>query len=171
MCLTGMKQFIYIVLLVPIFMIGQNDFETRYFTINATSLPEAPEMIQILKEENPIKGSYTLGASPSYEKARSSFSINATNYWQPVDMAAALKSTYSDFTDPSVITQKVQEKQFGVTISGNGGNTSFDFGDGKTRVRNSVYQEQRPFILAEPGDRFYRNSSYLYQGRSRIIQY
>mgnify|MGYP000329873804 CR=1 FL=1 len=49
------------------------------------------------------------------------------------------------------------EKQFGISIQGNGGNTSFEFGDNQTRVRNDVYKEQgMPFLQNRYQRPYYR---------------
>ena len=70
-----------------------------------------------------------------------------SNYWQPVDIAQAMTSSTIAYNNSQFDTSKLKEKQFGFSIQGNGGNTSFEFSDGKTRVRNDVYKEQgMPFL-------------------------
>jgi hypothetical protein len=133
---------------IPLLSFSQNDFETRYFTIDATSLEELPSIPSILDTMPETKGSFTLGEAPSYQDALNANSININNYWQPVDIASAMTSKTITYSNKKFSTSKLQEKQFGISISGNGGNTTFDFSDGQTQVRNEVYQEQRtPFLL------------------------
>ena len=56
---------------------------------------------------------------------------------------------------------RLQEKQFGFSIQGNGGNTSFEFGDGQTRVRNDVYKDQStPFLLNGYQRPYYRTNPF-----------
>ena len=168
-----MKIICYIFLLISFASFSQNDFETRYYTIDAGSLPEAPQVPTLLmeldKKKNAVKSTFTLGASPSYQDAKNAFSINSSNYWQPVDMTTALAGNTIPYDNSQFTVSQLQKKQFGFSISGNGGETSFDFGDGEARVQNRVYSnQQRPFYIEEPTRRFYRPRPYPFYRESNI---
>jgi hypothetical protein len=160
-----MKIPCYIFLLISFVSFSQNDFDSRYYTIDGESLPEIPQiptlLMELNKSKNIINGSFTLGASPSYQETRNTFTISSSNYWQPVDMTQALASKKVPYDNSQFKVQQLQKKQFGFSVSGNGGETSFDFGDGETRVQNSTYQnQQRPFYIEEPQRRAFRPRAY-----------
>ena len=127
---------------------SQNDFETRYYTINANSLIIPPSIKSVIDEmPDKINSSFTLGEAPSYQNTLNTNAISPSNYWQPVDIAMAMASNTIAYNNSQFDTSRLKEKQFGFSIQGNGGNTSFEFSDGQTRVRNDVYKEQAmPFL-------------------------
>ncbi len=153
---------------------SQNDFESRYYTIDVESLPDIPQAPSLLMELDKIKNTkesqFTLGASPSYSETRNNTTINSTNYWQPVDMTEALVSSTVPYNNSQFKTQQLQNKQFGFSISGNGGETTFDFGDGETKVQNSVYSNQRSFSN-NPGRRGINNSQSFPRRRQSTINW
>lgn len=137
---------------------SQNDFETRYYTINANSLIIPPSIKSVIDEmPDKINTSFTLGEAPSYQNTLNTNAISTSNYWQPVDIAMAMASNTVAYNNDQFNTTKLQEKQFGISIQGNGGNTSFEFGDNQTRVRNDVYKEQgMPFLQNRYQRPYYR---------------
>lgn len=156
-----MKIIAFLCICLPLLSFAQNDFETRYYTIDAKSLTDIPSIPSILDAmpEAP-KGSFTLGEAPSYKDALNASTINPNNYWQPVDIASAMASNTIPYNNKQFSTSKLQEKQFGFSISGNGGTTSFEFSDGETRVKNDVYEEQGVPFLVNPYQSFYRRRPY-----------
>ena len=69
----------------------------------------------------------------------------------------AMASNTVAYNNDQFNTTKLQEKQFGISTQGNGGNTSFEFGDNQTRVRNDVYKEQgMPFLQNRYQRPYYR---------------
>lgn len=168
-----MKNLFTIVMVV--FCIGtcysQNDFETRYYTIDARSLI-SPAGIAFVLEQTPgrVKSSFTLGEAPSYQNTLNTNAINTTNYWQAVDIAKAMASNTNSYNNSQFDTSRLREKQFGFSIQANGVDTSFEFRDGQTRVRNDVYKEQgvpflqnryqRPYYRANP----FRVNTGIYYG-------
>lgn len=128
-------------ILLPVIATGQYDFETRYFTMTAESLPETKELSSF---------DYDFGEQRSFKKMRiTDFNkVTANNYWQPVDMMTALeeKSTLTD--QPSVNLPKLNQKEFGFSFSVNGSN-SFD-GTTSHGVRNTVYKEARSVFFCSP---------------------
>ncbi|GEQ87255.1 hypothetical protein ULMS_27630 [Patiriisocius marinistellae] len=158
-----MKKLLFLGLLLPLMAWSQNDFETRYFTIDAESLPEIPEVAFIPKKQQlENTGTLTLEKTPTFNSVLDAYKISTDNYWQPVDMTVALGGSTVNYSDPSLRLKKLQEKQFGFTITGNGGRSSFEFSDGQTTVRNNVYQEQRPFYIHQNNQpRYYRNPFYF----------
>lgn len=158
---VSMRILFYICIFIPLLSFGQNDFETRYFTIDAASLPNIPSVPSILDAMPEVpKGSFTLGEAPSYRDARNANTINTDNYWQPVDIASAMASNTIPLNNNQFTTSRLQEKQFGISISGNGGTTNFDFSDGETRVQNKVYQEQRSPFLLDPSRSYNSRNPY-----------
>jgi hypothetical protein len=155
---------------IPCLSFAQNDFETRYFTINATSLPDMsgiPSILDILPKTT--KGSFTLGEAPTYQNALNTNTINTHNYWQPVDIGLAMNSNTITYSNTQFNASKLQEKQFGFSISGNGGVTSFEFSDGETKVRNDVYKEQgAPFLINSYQQRPYYRRNPFRVNRSMI---
>ena len=141
---------------------SQNDFETRYYTIGPTSLV-VPTSIESVIDEMPdkINSSFTLGEAPSYQNTLNTNAISPSNYWQPVDIAMAMASNTIAYNNSQFDTSRLKEKQFGFSIQGNGGNTSFEFSDGQTRVRNDVYKEQgMPFLQNRYQRPYYRTNPF-----------
>ena len=138
--------------------VSQNDFETRYYTIDAKSLLYPSSMSFVLEQvPKKNKSSFTLEKAPSYKNALNTNAINTNNYWQPVDIAQAMRSNTSPYNNSQFDTARLREKQFGLSIKGNGGNTSFELSDGQTRVRNEVYKEQgMPFLQNRYQRPYYR---------------
>ena len=72
---------------------SQNDFDTRYYTINANSLIIPPSIESVIDEmPDKINSSFTLGEAPSYQNTLNTNAISPSNYWQPVDIAMAMAS-------------------------------------------------------------------------------
>jgi hypothetical protein len=146
--------------LIPFLSFSQNDFETRYYVINAESLPEPPSIPSILDEIPKKKGSFTLGDAPTYLNVRNANSINTTNYWQPVDIASAMQSNTISYSNKQFNVSRLQQKQFGFSVTGNGGSTNFEFSDGETRVTNQVYQQQLSPLVLDPYQPYFRRNPY-----------
>jgi len=132
---------------LPLLAFGQYDFDTRYFTINASSLPEAPQFDSAEKFNsllsNPSEdksGTFTLDNIPTFAATLRSYRINTSNYWQPVDMMGAI-NTKKDYVDSSlkIAPEDLRGLRFTVYTS-----------DGASKVTNSVYTEVRGLDLLFP---------------------
>lgn len=164
-----MKYLVYIFLFSCTQVVAQNDFETRYYTINLESLPNISKAASVLgKMPKQNKGSFNLGAAPSYQNTKNSFTITASNYWQPVDMADALTGSTIPYSNSQFTTTRLQEKQFGITIQGSTGQTSFDFGEAGTQIKNDVYINQQHPFLNPARLPMYRNRNSLHHRRRGI---
>jgi hypothetical protein len=143
------KQVLFLLILLPLFSYGQFDFDTRYFTINATSLPEAPQFDLLPKFGNSLSmsnkkeeksGSYYLDNTPTFAATLSSFRMSSSNYWEPVDMMSAVSNTINRSPSNANISSLRPE---------NYGNSSYSK-DASTKVKNSVYVEMRGLDLLSP---------------------
>ncbi|RMA58911.1 hypothetical protein BXY75_2293 [Ulvibacter antarcticus] len=137
------KQLLLLLMMLPILAIGQYDFDTRYFTINATSLTEAPSFDPILKTlEGSVENSstFTLDATPTFAETLNSLRISSTNYWEPVDMMNAVTTTTSYITKTLEVEPK-DSNRFG--FSGYSA-------DASSKVKNTVYVEVRGLDLLDP---------------------
>lgn len=132
-----MKTWYLIWLLLPCSMFGQYDFDTRYFRIDATALPEVPELSSVLLEWNQRKSNNTFRSFSEYKP------VTASNYREIVDMATAIEKK-ENFTKSDITVKNLNQK-FSVW----GGKTSFER-DGSTKVVNTVYKEQRGLDLVDP---------------------
>ncbi|MDX1462679.1 MAG: hypothetical protein R3359_06450 [Marinirhabdus sp.] len=146
-----MKQLLLLVLLLPYFAFGQNDFETRYFTISATvdTTFTTPELLAFQKKI----------AMLSNKKSRfSDFTdqqVTSQNFWQPIDMAA----TAQESPRPTVVSLERLQAGFGRTQL-YGYQT-----DGRTNVRNEVYRDQSYYSpIFNPYGSYYRNRNYTPYG-------
>ena len=126
-----MKFFLFSLLIfLPLLLTAQADFETRYFKIDATSLPDVEEL-----------PSFTLKSAPTlFDKKLPTFDITTNNYWQPVTMeevvsqkefSATNQIENKNFEAPRFFERK-EKKTFSVT-------TQYET-EGSTRVRNEVYK-------------------------------
>ena len=131
-----MKTWWNILLILPLTMLGQYDFDTRYFTIDAESLPEVPEISSIQLERN-SRNDFSIRTFSDFNR------VTANNYWEAVDMAAALEK--KEGFKKSEVSVKALNQKFSVF----GGGTQYER-DGSTKVKNQVYKEQRGLDLIDP---------------------
>ncbi|NND63086.1 MAG: hypothetical protein HKN48_07805 [Flavobacteriaceae bacterium] len=131
-----MKKWCLILLLFPFVGMAQFDFETRYFKIDAASLPDVEALSAFdINFETPSK--FDIDALKNYNK------VTANNYWQPVDMAKAVDEiTRYEKNDFNI--NKLQSKMFA-----RGGTAQYG-ADGATAVKNTVYKEQRGLDFLDP---------------------
>lgn len=140
-----MKLLTYILIFLPTLAIGQFDFETRYFKMDAESLPEMPELSSF---------DYDFGDTPSFEKKHiSDFTkITAKNYWQPVDMAMVLERESAKLDYSPINLPALDRKEFGFSFSVNGSN-SFD-GISRHGIKNIAYKEMRSIYFCSPSGNY-----------------
>jgi len=140
-----MKYLVYLFIFIPIVAIGQFDFETRYFKIDAQSLPEMPEISTL---------DFDFGATPNFEKKHISdyLKVTAKNYWQPVDMASVLSKESEMTSLPSFNVPTINQREFGFSFSVNGSN-SFD-GTTSYGIKNTVYKEMRSVYFCSPSGNY-----------------
>jgi hypothetical protein len=128
---TPMKKYLLLVLLLPLFSVAQQDFETRYFTIDATSLPEVTDLME-----------FSFDNTPLVKRSLNEFDMNVQNYRKPVDMA-------------SVVSNQKKYVAQGFNIKGlesqyNGfGSTAQYTPDGSTQLVNPVYKDMSGFNAAD----------------------
>ena len=80
--LESMKTWYIILFCLPISLMSQNDFSTRYFTINSNSLPQLEELTI-----------YSFKAEASFKKiGLNDFQMNVDNYRANVDMVSAIQT-------------------------------------------------------------------------------
>ncbi len=128
------KILIAILIFFPLILLGQNDFDTRYFTINAKSLPELPQI---------TSSSFTLYKAPVLSQKLPSFKMTKENFWQPVDMAEAISDSRK-FVNSAVNINPINAKEYGLTGYG-----SYP-ADKNSAPVNIVYKESRGLDLLDP---------------------
>lgn len=142
-----MKYIRSILLLLPLLGISQNDFESRYFTIAATTETELPTPALSAFEKKAQTSMYKQSLFSDFTNQQ----VTAQNYWQSVDMVAT-----SENRQPNgrVSLERLEsgfnhKKVYGYQT------------DGKTRVRNEVYLDQQYYSpIYNPYGSYYRNNSY-----------
>lgn len=114
-------------LLCPMLLLAQNDFNTRYFTIAAelsTELP-TPELSAFQKK---VKSTIY---KKSYFSDFTNQAVTSQNFWQPVDIAATSQPIQRH---SRVSMERLQ--------AGLGRTQIYGYStDGKTRVTNEVYDD------------------------------
>jgi hypothetical protein len=142
-----MNYFLPLLLLLPVLGAGQNDFESRYFTIAATTQTELPTPALSAFEKKVQTSIYEQSLFSDFTNQQ----VTAQNYWQSVDMVA---TTENRQPNTRVSMERLQ--------SGFGIKPTFGYqSDGKTRVRNEVYQDQQFYSpIFDPCRPFYRNNNY-----------
>ena len=130
-----MKKIVYFLFILPALCIGQYDFESRYFTIDAAALPSMPEITAFNLDYN---------NSPKFQKKniKDFNKVTPKNYWQAVDMTDALSSVMG-----------YQKKEFDVDqiqSQFTNYNVATYSSDGATKVKNTVYKEQRGLDFLDP---------------------
>jgi hypothetical protein len=127
-----MKKWIFLLFLFPLSTVAQYDFETRYFTINAESLPEVEDLL-----------SFTLSPSPLVKRNLNEFQMNAENYRKPVDMATAMESR------KNYEAQTFDVSSIRITAYGFGDTAQYS-ADSSTKIKNIAYKEQRGLDFLDP---------------------
>ncbi|GHC58163.1 hypothetical protein SAMN05421855_104144 [Ulvibacter litoralis] len=139
-----MKKIICIVVfLLPLLASAQFDFDTRYFTINATSLPDVPQInedFQVKRSPSEKAGTFTLENTPTFAATLNAIKISATNYWEPVNMMDAV-TVSTNYLDKTLSIAPVDSNRFGFS-----GYTS----DASSKVKNTVYSEVRGLDILDP---------------------
>lgn len=119
-----------LLLLLPLLASAQYDFETRYFTIEATSLPEIEDLT-----------TFSLETAPKFFGKVPTFKMNLENYRQPVNMGVAVLES-QNFVESSLALDL--NSDYGFATKGQ------YISDGKTTVKNLVYKESRGLGLLSP---------------------
>lgn len=134
-----MKIFLlFLIVILPLITYGQNDFESRYFTIDATSLPVIPQN---------ISPSFSLNKAPVLGKKVKAFKMTAENFWQPVNMAEAISES-NKYLRSNVDISPINAKSYGLT--GFSGYSD----DHVSSPVNLVYKESRGLYLLDPYPRY-----------------
>ncbi len=133
-----MKKICYILFLFPLVVWSQYDFETRYFSINATALPDMPEEYSV---------NLSFESTPKFQKKSINdfFKVTVENYYEPVSMSEAYEETMQ-YRDNSSVSAEQLQSQYG-TITGG---TAQYGADGASKVKNTVYKEQRGLSFLDP---------------------
>ena len=124
-----MKKLCHILLLLPFIGLSQYDFEKRYFTIDATSLPTMPSEYSL---------NLDFDSAPKFQKKsiQDFFKVTVENYYQPVSMSDAYSETL-EYQNNAIDVDRLRA-QYNTTL----GTVSYG-ADGATKVKNTVYKEQR----------------------------
>jgi len=139
------KLLYYFLFLLPFLTIAQYDFDSRYFTITESSLPEAPnfdDSPQLLTSTKETSSTFLLDSTPTFEATLRSLRISSSNYWEPVDMMNALEPSKT-YVNPNISFEPIKKDKKGFSVS-------VYASDGSTRVKNTVYKEVRGLNLMDP---------------------
>ena len=115
------KHLILLLTLLPLLSWAQFDFETRYFTIDATSLPEV-DVLETFTEVN----------STSFLTKLPDFKMNNDTYRKEVNMGEVLYNS-ERFVNSKYEVKAIETKNFGFS-------TSQYAADASTAVKNIVYK-------------------------------
>lgn len=132
-----MKKQLILWFLFPLSVLAQYDFESRYFTIDAKSLPEVPELSAFDINFGP-KRDFSIRNITDFNK------VTSNNYWEAVDMAAAIEKQEKFKTNNNYNVEALQQQYYAF-----GGNAQYN-PDGSTKVTNFVYKEQRGLDMLDP---------------------
>jgi len=138
-----MKTFCFLLFLLPCLVLAQYDFDSRYFTIDANSLPEVGPVNDFTKSVS-FASKFSLDTAPNVvNQAVPSFKLTTENYRKPVDMATAVTQR-TKFVNTNTEVTPIQAKTYGFTgYSGYGADKS-------SGVKNTVYKEQKGISLLAP---------------------
>lgn len=138
-----MRIYCFLLLLLPSLGFAQYDFDSRYFTINATSLPEINPVNDFTKAAS-FASKFSLDEAPEIvNEDVTSFKLTAKNYRTTVDMATAVTQR-TKFVNTDTKVTPIQAKTYGFTAF-SGYST-----DKSSGVKNTVYKEQKGLNLLDP---------------------
>lgn len=142
-----MRYLLLFLFLCPLLSLGQNDFDSRYFTIAATTITELPTPALSAFQKKVKTTIYKKSLFSDFTNQQ----VTAQNFWQPVDMVATTRNR-EPYTRVSL--ERLQ--------SGFGKKQGYSYQtDGKTRVRNEVYLDQQYYSpIYNPYGPFYRNNNF-----------
>ncbi len=162
-----MKKLVFILFILPVLAIGQSDFDTQYFSIEATPSPEIKSL-----ELVPYKvfgDRQNFGNISVFTPSLAPVSVSTNDYWQPVDMIEA-STKDNNFIDsrptgnnPFAARLNSQFVQPGLQ----GPNRFKAYSDDEySRVNNSVYKSQTMPYYGNPyyGNPYYYNPYYRQSG-------
>lgn len=115
------KCLVLLVMFSPFFVSAQYDFETRYFTMDESSLPEVN-----------VLNTFTETNRNSFLTKLPDFKISKDNYWKEVDMRSTLVASESFVNSESKI-KAIAFKKFGFST------TPYE-ADASSAVKNIVYK-------------------------------
>ena len=128
-----MKKLLFILSFLPLVAIGQYDFETRYLKIDADVLPEVSGLTEL-----------PFGNNAVFSNKLPTLQITPENYWQSVDMAAAVAQT-QNYSNRQLSIPAIKSRTFGFSVQMLDRN-SFD-GTSNKGLRNIAYKEQRSYYF------------------------
>jgi hypothetical protein len=143
------KTVLLLSFLLPILATAQFDFDSRYFTINASSLPEAPQfepmptfgkVLSLNESSKENSGSFSLDSTPTFAATLNALKMNSSNYWEPVDMMSAASASINRLKTKWDIAP-LKPEVYGFTVYN---------ADAASKVKNSVYVEVRGLDLLSP---------------------
>lgn len=134
-----MKNYFFILVFLPLSVCAQYDFDSRYFTIDATSLSEVPEL-SAFEIDFGSKRDFSIRKITDFNR------VTENNYWQAVDMAAAIEKKESYKSNNNYNVEALQRQYYGFSGTSNAQYEA----DGSTKVTNFVYREQRGLDMLDP---------------------
>lgn len=134
-----MKKLLFLLIVsATSIMLGQEGFESRYFTIDQKSLPEIPRADD--------GSSFSLSKAPTLVKKLYSLEVTKENYWQPVDMARAVAEN-NNYVEYHLDLNRPKPKKSGVSLSFG----AEEYGT-SSEVKNTVYKESRGWYDIRPSN-------------------
>ncbi|WP_432411061.1 hypothetical protein [Rasiella sp. SM2506] len=142
-----MKNLLLLLFLFPVLSMGQSDFDSRYFTIEATTKTELPTPALSAFQKKVHTSMYKQSLFSDFTNQQ----VTSQNYWQSVDMVA---TTENRQPNARVSLERLQ--------SGFGNSRIYGYQtDGKTRVRNEVYRDQQYYSpIYNTYGPYYRSNTY-----------
>ena len=131
-----MKKLGLLLLFLPLAGFGQYDFETRFFTISATSLPD-------VKAETLV----AFNDKPSFATKFNAFKMNRTNYRTQVEMSKVVENDQRYVSTTIELPTGKKTPNFGIGVTVRGSNSFDGLNVRRAKVKNIAYQEMRgPFF-------------------------
>jgi len=166
-----MKKLLFFLFVFPVLAIGQSDFDTQYFTIEATPSPEIKSLELVPYKMFGEKKEFGNISLSKYTLAPIRFSTNT--HWQAVDMVEASNKD-NNFIDSNSVENSPFTAQLNNQFAQPGlqGVNKFKVynDDEFSPVENSVYKDQRMPYFGNP---YNGNPSYYnpYRRQSNVTLY
>ncbi|MFT5103189.1 MAG: hypothetical protein ACI86C_000841 [Candidatus Latescibacterota bacterium] len=139
-----MKMYSFLLFFLPCVVFAQYDFDSRYFTMDASSLPEVGPVNDFTKAVS-FTSKFSLDAAPTIvNKNVPSFKLTTQNYRTTVDMATAVTQLTRFVNTGAKEVTPIQAKNYGFT-----GYSGYN-ADRSSGVKNTVYKEQKGLNLLAP---------------------
>lgn len=132
-----MKKLIYILCFLPTFVVAQYDFEIGFFKMDLEALTDVPDLDMFALQLGNTTKDFQIKSFSDFNR------VTETNYWEAVDMAAAIEKK-ERLKKAYPFDAKTLQQKFSLD-----GRYAPYAKDGSSKVNNPVYKEAKGLYFVD----------------------